>query len=113
MVMLFPKPMSAKLLVRRTLAKNISGIADLYGAVVSGVEDEAEVNVGAEWKMNVKERQGRYRAMFLKCLVSCQRFGGLAAVGRKTRSGKERRGIPPAAADLEFISREQKRKSTG
>jgi hypothetical protein len=68
--MLFPRPTSAKLLVRRTLAKNIADIADLYGAVVTGVEDEVAVEMDKEWKMDVKGRQARYRARFLKIMVS-------------------------------------------
>lgn len=73
LVMLFPKPISAKLLVRRTLAKNLGSIADLYGAVVTGLEDEADEQDGdKEWRAVAKEREGKYRARFLKCMVSVQ-----------------------------------------
>ncbi|GFZ43623.1 hypothetical protein JCM24511_01343, partial [Saitozyma sp. JCM 24511] len=84
LVMLFPKPISAKLLVRRTLAKNLGSIADLYGAVVTGLEDEADEQDGdKEWKAVAKEREGKYRARFLKCMgrmISLQTTMGFASL---------------------------------
>jgi hypothetical protein len=68
--MLFPKPTSAKILVRSTLAQNIGGVADLYAAVVTGLEDEADVAVGKHQKAVVKRKKAMYRARFLRCIVS-------------------------------------------
>jgi hypothetical protein len=60
LVMLFPK--------------NLGSIADLYGAVVTGLEDEADEQDGdKEWRAVAKEREGKYRARFLKCMVRVQR----------------------------------------
>jgi hypothetical protein len=62
--MLLPKPTSAKVLVRRTLAQNVGGVADLYGAVVTGVGDEGEAAVDQDRKAVVKQRKVVYRASF-------------------------------------------------
>jgi hypothetical protein len=70
--MLIPKPTSAKLLVRRMLARNIGGGANLYAAVLSSMEHKADLDScteGLRQNWAVKERS-KYRATFLKCMVS-------------------------------------------
>lgn len=78
-IMLFPKPISAKVLVRRTLAKNLSDLGDLYGVMVGAMEDEAAAEDstaagahGGQEKAvrDVDARQARYRDRFLGCAVS-------------------------------------------
>ena len=56
-VMLLPKPSSAKVLVRRTLARNIGDLARLYGGIISHA-DEGLVH------------QHEYLTKFLNCNVS-------------------------------------------
>jgi hypothetical protein len=69
--MLFPKPVSAKRLVRRTLADNIGRIGDMYATILTDVEDEAALeSEGNVLEMDVKERQKRYRAKLFRCMVS-------------------------------------------
>lgn len=69
--MLFPKPISAKRLVRRTLADNIGRIGNMYATILTDVEDEAALESGGKVrKLNMKERQTRNRAKFFKCIVS-------------------------------------------
>ena len=64
--MLFPRPLSARQVVRRNLARIVAESGDLYGKVLSGIEDEAESGDGG----NVKSRGDRNRAQLLKILVS-------------------------------------------
>ena len=66
--MLFPRPLSARQVVRRNLARTIGEWGDLYGKVVSGVEDEAESGDGSD----VNSRGEKNRAQFLKILVSAR-----------------------------------------
>ncbi|WVQ97371.1 hypothetical protein IAU59_004483 [Kwoniella sp. CBS 9459] len=42
LIMLFPRPVSARALFRRRLAKNMADIGDLYGKVVTGIEGELD-----------------------------------------------------------------------
>jgi hypothetical protein len=37
-----PSATSARLIVRRSIARNIADIADLYAAIINGVEQESE-----------------------------------------------------------------------
>lgn len=55
--MLLPKPASAKVLVRHTLAKNIGDLARLYGGIISHA-DEGLVH------------HNEYLTKFLNCNVS-------------------------------------------
>jgi hypothetical protein len=67
-VSVFPKPTSAKKLVRQGLSKNIAALGELFGLEVTAFErsrDEAEANV--------KERRERYRTHFLAIFVSAHR----------------------------------------
>lgn len=83
-MMLFPRPNSARALFRRRLAKNMSDIGDLYGKVVTNIENEVDA---AEWgregtsnknKTIIGEMEGddaerrreQYRGIFLKVMVS-------------------------------------------
>ncbi|OXM76143.1 hypothetical protein C364_06247 [Cryptococcus neoformans Bt63] len=81
-MMLFPRPNSARALFRRRLAKNMSDIGDLYGKVVTNIENEVDA---AEWgregtsnknKTIIGEMEGddaerrreQYRGIFLKVM---------------------------------------------
>ncbi|WVQ77075.1 hypothetical protein IAR50_006758 [Cryptococcus sp. DSM 104548] len=65
--MLFPRPTSARTLFRRRLAKNMRDISELYGEVVTGIEDEVDAE---EWGTKVDEngRREKYRSKFMKIL---------------------------------------------
>ncbi|TYJ56489.1 hypothetical protein B9479_002736 [Cryptococcus floricola] len=65
--MLFPRPTSARALFRRRLAKNMRDISELYGEVVTGIEDEVDA---AEWGTEVDEngRRERYKGKFMNIL---------------------------------------------
>ncbi|KAK4688328.1 hypothetical protein P7C73_g1783, partial [Tremellales sp. Uapishka_1] len=60
LIMLFPKPTSAKLLLRRNFAKNITDIGDLYGKEVMVFD------VGSHTDLEKKENQKQFRDHFLK-----------------------------------------------
>lgn len=82
-MMIFPRPNSARALFRRRLAKNMSDIGDLYGKVVTNIENEVDA---AEWGKegtsthkhikgevegdDVEKRRAQYRGVFLKVMVS-------------------------------------------
>lgn len=81
-MMVFPRPNSARALFRRRLAKNMSDIGDLYGKVVTSIENEVDA---AEWGKEdgtlknirgeadndaVEKRRQQYRGIFLKVMVS-------------------------------------------
>lgn len=81
-MMVFPRPNSARTLFRRRLAKNMSDIGDLYGKVVTSIENEVDA---AEWGKEdgtlknirgeadsgaVEKRRQQYRGIFLKVMVS-------------------------------------------
>ncbi|OCF31124.1 hypothetical protein I316_07256 [Kwoniella heveanensis BCC8398] len=79
-IMLFPRPVSARALFRRRLAKNMSDIGDLYGKVVTGIEGEldsedndlVESNGGdrtdATCAKIAEGRRERYKGGFMKVL---------------------------------------------
>ncbi|ORY33700.1 hypothetical protein BCR39DRAFT_592676 [Naematelia encephala] len=82
-VMLFPKPTSARQIVRLNLSRCIADTSDLYGRVLTGIEEEAEdvedgileVSQGKglkEERKDVKERQDRYRKQFLRIIGRMQ-----------------------------------------
>ncbi|ADV25553.1 Conserved hypothetical protein [Cryptococcus gattii WM276] len=79
-MMVFPRPNSARTLFRRRLAKNMSDIGDLYGKVVTSIENEVDA---AEWGKEdgtlknirgeadsdaVEKRRQQYRGIFLKVM---------------------------------------------
>nr|KIR45893.1 hypothetical protein I312_04863 [Cryptococcus bacillisporus CA1280] len=79
-MMVFPRPNSARALFRRRLAKNMSDIGDLYGKVVTSIENEVDA---AEWGKEdstlknirgeadsdaVEKRRQQYRGIFLKVM---------------------------------------------
>ena len=70
--MLIPRPMSARQVVRRNIAKNIAATSDLYSSIIGGVEEEAEL-VGEgnkpEGAFDVTARIDKIRGPFLKILV--------------------------------------------
>lgn len=84
--MLIPKPTSAKLLVRRMLARNIGGGANLYGAVLSSMGHKADLATKGlqQQKEDVKERRIKYGARFLKCMVSREGFYKVTVAERMT-----------------------------
>jgi hypothetical protein len=67
LIMIFPKPVSAKTRARLSLARIISDLGDLYGSEISGFELEIGAHVKGQDK---KARQERYRGQFLKIFVS-------------------------------------------
>ncbi|WRT64249.1 uncharacterized protein IL334_001180 [Kwoniella shivajii] len=71
-IMLFPRPVSARYLFRRRLAKNMADIGDLYGKVVTGIEGELDSEVdtlGAAEENKIAEiRRERYKGGFMKVL---------------------------------------------
>lgn len=74
--MLFPRPLSSKRLVRRSLARGIADLSDLYSREVTGFflenEEDGDTTVDIE---NVQARQERYRAKFFSIFVRarCER----------------------------------------
>lgn len=72
-VMLIPRPLTARQVVRRNIAKNIAATSDLYARIIGGVEEEAEaVAEGAKdaGAFDVTARVDKIRGPFLKILVS-------------------------------------------
>lgn len=81
-MMVFPRPNSARALFRRRLAKNMSDISDLYGKVVTSIENEVDAaewgkedgtlkNIRGEADSDAVEKRGQqYRGIFLKVMVS-------------------------------------------
>lgn len=67
-IMLFPRPLSSKRMVRRSLARGIADLADLYSREVTGFILENEDDDAA---IDVLGRQLRYRAKFFAIFVSC------------------------------------------
>jgi hypothetical protein len=67
LIMIFPKPVSAKTRARLSLARIISDLGDLYGSEISGFELEIGAHVKGQ---DIKARQERYRGQFLKIFVS-------------------------------------------
>jgi hypothetical protein len=76
LIMLFPRPLSSKRLVRRSLARGIADLSDLYSREVTGFflenEEDGDTTVDIE---NVQARQERYRAKFFSIFVRarCER----------------------------------------
>lgn len=69
--MLIPRPMTARQVVRRNIAKNISATSDLYAKVIGGVEEEADLyEHDHQGKFDVTARVDKIRGPFLKVLVS-------------------------------------------
>ena len=70
--MLFPRPVSARKLVRLNIAKTIGGIGGLYKLVVSKVEEQAELDIqgGQTGAVNTVARIGSLRGPFLRVFVS-------------------------------------------
>lgn len=66
LIMLFPKPISAKTRARLSLARIVSDLGDLYGSEISGFELEIDHK---EDELDVRGRQERYRGQFLKIFV--------------------------------------------
>jgi len=69
-VMLFPRPLSARQTVRRNLARVIEDTGNLYGKVLSGVEDESDAKVKDGDAVDSKTKADKYRGQFLKIMVS-------------------------------------------
>jgi hypothetical protein len=75
LVMLIPRPESARRIVRRNIAKNIAATSDLYARVLGGVEEEAELDPDggdgtALDKLDIAARVDKIRKPFMKILVS-------------------------------------------
>jgi hypothetical protein len=69
LIMLFPKPVSAKTRARLSLARIVSELGDLYGSEISGFELEIDPSTD-EKRLDVRGRQEKYRGQFLKIFVS-------------------------------------------
>ncbi|KAK8866031.1 hypothetical protein IAR55_001182 [Kwoniella newhampshirensis] len=67
LVMLFPRPTSARLLFRHRLAKNMGDIGDLYGQIVTGIEGEWDAPVD-DHPVDSAGRRERYKDRFLKIM---------------------------------------------
>ncbi|WVF70551.1 hypothetical protein IAT40_005342 [Kwoniella sp. CBS 6097] len=65
-IMLFPRPVSARALFRRRLAKNMADIGDLYGKVVTGIEGEWDSDDNGT--VDDEGRRERYKGGFMKVL---------------------------------------------
>jgi hypothetical protein len=71
-VMLIPRPLTARQVVRRNIAKNLQATSALYAQVIGGVEEEAE-----SWEKDHTERvdtagrADKIRGPFLKIMASC------------------------------------------
>jgi hypothetical protein len=69
LIMVFPKPISAKTRARLSLARIIFDLGDLYGSEISGFE--LQMSRDSEMKEHdIKARQERYRGQVLKIFVS-------------------------------------------
>jgi hypothetical protein len=81
-ISLFPKPQSAKVTVRQSLAKAIDNMAELYTEEVKGFLLEANLyEAGKTQTLDVEERATRYRTRFLGLIVGFDEytFGELRA----------------------------------
>ncbi|WVR05967.1 hypothetical protein IAU60_002995 [Kwoniella sp. DSM 27419] len=74
LIMLFPKPISARALFRHRLAKNMADMGDLYGKVVTGIEAESDTKQeGSEPALVdrgkiAEARRERYKGAFMKVI---------------------------------------------
>lgn len=69
-ISLFPKPQSAKVTVRKSLAKAIENLAELYTEEMKGFLLEANLyEAGKTQTLDVEERATRYRTRFLGLIV--------------------------------------------
>ncbi|WWD17770.1 hypothetical protein CI109_102211 [Kwoniella shandongensis] len=66
-IMIFPRPISARLLFRHRLAKNMADIGDLYGRVVTGIEGEWDTPI-TKAAIDTAGRRERYKGSFLKVM---------------------------------------------
>ncbi|KAJ9117013.1 hypothetical protein QFC22_004671 [Naganishia vaughanmartiniae] len=72
-ISLFPKPQSAKVTVRKSFAKAIDNIAELYTEEVKGFLLEARLyNATNPEPLDVEERASRYRTRFLGVMLKLQ-----------------------------------------
>jgi hypothetical protein len=80
--MVFPRPVTARRVVRTNIARNLSDIGNLYAELLTGVEEEAEEEYlegekvtkrteagGAVEKTEVRRRVEKYRGSFVQILV--------------------------------------------
>lgn len=65
LAVIFPRPTSAKTLVREGICKNIAEIGELYGLEVTSFEKSRD----DPQDVDVDERRSRYRDRFLKIYV--------------------------------------------
>jgi hypothetical protein len=70
--MIFPRPVSARQVLRRNLAKTIKSTSSLYSQIV---EDIADQTSHPDHSVDAQERLDRYRSHFLKLLVSDEPLG--------------------------------------
>ena len=69
-MMLFPRPFSAKTTVRLSLAKCVEGTGELYGVVVQAIEDDVEDGADeSREKADVQGRVDRIRGKFIALMV--------------------------------------------
>ncbi|GHJ86374.1 hypothetical protein NliqN6_2776 [Naganishia liquefaciens] len=65
-ISLFPKPQSAKVTVRKSIAKTVDRLAELYTEEIKGFILEANLYTeGMQQTLNIEERATRYRTRFL------------------------------------------------
>jgi hypothetical protein len=77
-ISLFPKPQSAKVTVRKSLATALDSIAELYTEEVKGFLLEARLYESPNQQpLDVEERATRYRTRFLGLIVSHSTDNGL------------------------------------
>lgn len=81
-ISLFPKPQSAKVTVRKSLATAIDSIAELYTEEVKGFLLEARLYDNRNQQpLDVEERATRYRTRFLGLIVSLYMANALHVSG--------------------------------
>lgn len=73
-ISLFPKPQSAKVTVRKTMAKAIDNIAELLTEELKGFLLEARVGTVSDGEVDVDARVSQYRMRFLGLVVRAHRL---------------------------------------
>lgn len=115
LIMLFPRPLTARQVVRRGLAKNIAATSDLFVQILGAIEEESE---GADSSVKIDQvaRLDKIRKPFLKISVSlddrlrgsrpniagscaaCPRANGICIVSRFHGVGVVTDGTGPSLA---------------
>lgn len=94
-ISLFPRPQSAKVTVRKSIAKTVDRLAELYTEEVKGFILEANLYAaGTQQTLDIEERATRYRTRFLGLVVSMISMSGTSLTPRRAKCKTSHRKSP-------------------